>query len=373
MAYYTLAKTIDERNVKAKNLTDEVFDYVFFGKGDEKEISESSGLDKDIIEELRREFDYFYPVDLRTSGKDLVQNHLTFFIFHHVAIWDDASRYPKAIGVNGYVNVGGEKMSKSKGNFISLKALLKKHGADIVRINIVSSNENMDDADWREDSIPTYKSRINYLFELVADLKKAKGKKEGKIEKFLESRLQEIIQTSTEAYEQMKFRTAVQSALFGLTNEIKSYIDRVGGIKECNRKVLEKGVETLIRIVSPIIPHVSEELWSKMGKKQFVSTEKWPEPQPEKIDKRIMMLEETYKKTIEDIKQVEKLAKKKAKHLCLYFATDEELDYFQDSMNYLKRLGFEKISLFRSISPDIYDPQNKSKRAKFGKPGIYLE
>lgn len=372
MAYYTLAKTIGEKGVKAEDLTDEVFDYVLLGNGDIDSVAESSGMDKDIIEELKEEFDYFYPVDMRTSGKDLVQNHLTFFIFHHVAMWEK-ERYPKRIGVNGYVNIGGEKMSKSKGNFISLRNVLKKHGADIMRINIVASNENMDDADWREDSIPTYRSRIKYLLELAPEIKKAKSKEMRKIDKVFESKLQETIKSSTEAYEMLKFRTATQSAFFSLTNEIKSYIERVGGIKNCNEKILKNGIETLIKLMSPIIPHTSEEMWSIIGGKGFISTAPWPEPDMKKIEKRIMMLEGTYKKTIEDINHVSKLAKGKAKHLCLYFATDDELEYFNESLDHLKKTGFEKVSLFKSTATDIYDPQDKAKRAKFGKPGIYVE
>lgn len=380
MAYYTLAKTLNEKKIEADKLTDEVFDYIFFGEGDVAELAKSSGLDKKIIEELRKEFDYFYPVDLRTSGKDLVQNHLTFFIFHHVAIWNDHQRWPHSIGVNGYVNVGGEKMSKSKGNFRPLRDLVKKYGADLVRINIVASNENMDDADWRDESVQTYNSRINYLFELVSQLKKAKGRtaQNRNIEIYLESRLQELVKTSTESYEQMKFRSATQSAFFGLTNELKAYIDRAGGVENCNKKILSKAIETVIKLIAPLMPHVAEELWNKTGKKSFVSIEKWPVAQVEKINKRIMRLEDTYKKTREDIKQIVKLAKVKEKeelmsHLCLYFATDEELEYFRASMENLKKLGFKKISLFKSFDPKIYDPQDKAKRAKFGRPGIFLE
>ncbi len=384
MAYYTLAKTLNEKKgkIKAEQLTDEVFDYIFFGKGDAAKLAKSSRLDKKIIEELRNEFDYFYPVDMRTSGKDLVQNHLTFFIFHHIAMWDDQERWPRSIGVNGYVNVAGEKMSKSKGNFRPLRDLVKKYGADLVRINIVASNENMDDADWRDESVQTYNSRINYLFELASELKKAKGKgrKEGEgktaqnrnIEMYMESRLQELIKSVTDSYEQMKFRSAAQSTLFGLTNELKAYIDRMGGVANCNKNILAQVVEAVIKLIAPLMPHIAEELWASMNKKSFVSIEKWPVAQVEKINKKIMQLEDTYKKTREDIKQVAKLAKAD-NHLCLYFATDEELEYFRASMENLKKLGFKKISVFKSTDPKAYDPQDKAERAKFGRPGIFIE
>jgi len=377
MAYYTLARIINEEKIKAEQLTDRVFDYILLAEGDLDKLTEQTGLKKETIEELRKEFEYFYPFDLRTSGKDLVQNHLTYAIFHHVAIWEEERGWPRAYGVNGYVNVGGEKMSKSKGNFIPLHDLVNKHGADLTRINIVASNENMDDADWREETVQTYDSRINYLFELVSQVKKLKSSKtkpeKKAIDLYLQSKLQEIIQLATESYEQMKFRSATQHALFSLLSEIKWYVERVGGVKECNKAVLYDAVETAIKLVAPLIPHVAEELWYKLGNKSFVSVEPWPVTDKTKLNKDAVELENEYKKTIEDTKQVQRLAGADVKHLCLYFATAKEFLYFNESVEYLKKLGFEKISLFKAADKDIYDPQGKAARAKYGKPGIYVE
>jgi len=375
MAYYTISKIINERMIKAEVLTDEAFDYIFLGKGDSDAISNSSGIDKQNLEDMRREFEYFYPVDLRNSGKDLVQNHLTFYIFQHVAIWDK-SKYPKAIGVNGYVNVGGEKMSKSKGNFIPLKELVKKYGADLTRINIVASNENMDDADWREDSISTYESRMGYMSKLISGYKKAERDTVKEIDRYMISSLNNIIQSSTDSYEEMKFRSAVQSSMFMLLNEIRWYIERCGGIKNCNKDVLRESVETLVKIISPVIPHLSEEWWAKMGKKTLISLEKWPEYDEKQVNKDVMQLEEIYKKTMSDIRHVVKLAsegKSHPKNLYLYFSTAKELNHFTDSEAHLQNMGFKKIKMFLANDENRYDPGKKAKRAKYGKPAIYLE
>jgi len=380
MAYYTIARVINERKIEAVQLTDEVFDYIFLNKGDANKIAKSSGLKKETvkdIEEMKKEFEYFYPFDLRNSGKDLVQNHLTYAIFHHVALWDKERGWPHAYGINGYVNVGGEKMSKSKGNFIPLRDLVNKHGADLVRINIVASNENMDDADWREESVQTYDSRLNYLFELASKLKAVKGTSVKTMDKYLQSKLHESIQLATDHYEHMRFRSAVQYSLFALTNEIKWYIERVGGIKNCNRKLLAETFEALVKMIAPLTPHFAEELWSKLGKKSLLVVEKWPEPEDAKIDKHALEMEEIYKKTIEDIKQVVKLATEKSgkepKKLYLYFATEKEYEYFKESAEQLGKLGFKQVGMFKSNEPKIYDPQGKAKRAKYGKPGIFLE
>ena len=84
-------------------------------------------------------------------------------------------------------------------------------------------------------------------------------------------------------------------------------------------------------------------------------------------------MENVLKKTIDDITNVLKLAGKKEK-LYLYFATDKELEYFNQSVDFIKkRFKFKKVSTFRNDDEKKYDPQNKSSKAKFGKPGIFLE
>jgi leucyl-tRNA synthetase len=148
-AFYTIARIINEKEISAEKLKDEVFDFIFLDKGDVESVAELSGIDVEMLKAMKEEFEYWYPVDLRNSGKDLVQNHLTFYLFHHVAIWKDfPEKWPRGIGVNGFVKVEGEKMSKSKGNFIPLRDLIGQYSADLVRINIVASAEGLEDADW---------------------------------------------------------------------------------------------------------------------------------------------------------------------------------------------------------------------------------
>jgi len=373
MAYYTIARILNEKKIKAEQLTDEVFDYIFLGKGNSKELSEKNGIDKKIIEEMKGEFEYFYPVDLRNSGKDLVQNHLTFYIFHHTAIWDNPGYWPKAIGVNGYVNVLGTKMSKSKGNIIPLRGLIDAIGADLVRINIVASNEGLNDADWRDESVPSYSSRLQFLYDLISKLNKAKRNSFESIDSFLQSITQNHIKTATESYEQTKFRSAMQSALFDFTNDLKLYIERTGGVKNCNKKVLKNTLSCVVRLIAPVVPHITEEMWEKIRGKGFISLAEWPKANERLIDKNILELEEIFKKVLEDLNHVIKLVGKK-KSAYLYFATKKELDYFNESLEFVKKqFGFEKLKAFLSSDPKRYDPQKKAEKSKYGKPGIYLE
>ncbi|MCI4371642.1 MAG: leucine--tRNA ligase, partial [Thermoplasmata archaeon] len=118
MAYYTIAHALQGGGLRssvpwAKRLEDAFFDYVFSGKGDAKRLGSRLGVDADVIEGLREEFTYWYPLDLRNTGKDLVQNHMAFCLFNHTAMFPK-ELWPRGYGVNGWVRMGGRKMSKSR-------------------------------------------------------------------------------------------------------------------------------------------------------------------------------------------------------------------------------------------------------------------
>jgi len=105
MAYYTIARFVNDGTIQAENLSKEFFDYVFLTKGSANKVS---GIKASTVEEIRKEFSYFYPVDSRHSGRDLVPNHLTFFVFNHVAIFPE-NNWPQQIVVNGSVLMDGKK------------------------------------------------------------------------------------------------------------------------------------------------------------------------------------------------------------------------------------------------------------------------
>lgn len=65
-------------------MTKEVWDFIFFS---EAPLPQQSGVAAEKLQQLRREFNYWYPVDVRVSGKDLVPNHLSYYLYNHVAMW----------------------------------------------------------------------------------------------------------------------------------------------------------------------------------------------------------------------------------------------------------------------------------------------
>jgi leucyl-tRNA synthetase len=89
-------------------MTPESWDYVFTDTKYDKKTMPAS---KEKLDQLRVEFLYWYPIDMRVSGKDLVQNHLTYLLFNHVAIWkNDESKWPVSIRANGHLLLNNEKV-----------------------------------------------------------------------------------------------------------------------------------------------------------------------------------------------------------------------------------------------------------------------
>lgn len=79
-----------------------------------------------------------YPFDLRVSGKDLIQNHLTFCLYNHTAMWGE-DKWPKAMRCNGHLLLNNEKMSKSTGNFKTLEQAVKEYSADAMRFALADA------------------------------------------------------------------------------------------------------------------------------------------------------------------------------------------------------------------------------------------
>jgi leucyl-tRNA synthetase len=118
MAFYTVAHFLQagdiygEGNgpVKAEDVTNEVWNYVL----QDGPLPADSPIPRDTLAAMKREFTYWYPWDLRVSGKDLIQNHLTFSLYNHTAFFPE-ERWPKSVRCNGHLLLNSEKMSKQTG------------------------------------------------------------------------------------------------------------------------------------------------------------------------------------------------------------------------------------------------------------------
>jgi leucyl-tRNA synthetase len=281
MAFYTINKHIKQHSIKPESLSPEVFDYVFFGKGKASELSKAVGIKPELLDAMRSEFLYWYPFDLRNSAKELVPNHLSFCIFHHAALFSP-EHWPKAIGVNGMLMVEGQGMHKSKGNFITMKGAVEKYGADATRCGLLLGAEGMDDPDWRADNINDLKTKFEAIKGFAGGIiASAKKDENTSLERWLMSRMQQRVKDVTAAMDELKTRTALQTALFETWNDLRWYIQRKGSNEA---KALGEAVKIWLKMLAPFAPFMCEELWSQTGEAGFISVAKWPVYDPAKVD-----------------------------------------------------------------------------------------
>ncbi|MEM2910755.1 MAG: leucine--tRNA ligase [Nitrososphaerota archaeon] len=299
-ALYTISKYMNEGTVKPEQLTLEVLDYVFIGIGNPRVISKETGIPETTLKNMRDEFLYWYPVDCRISAKELVPNHLTFYLFQHVALFDE-NLWPRCIGANGMITVEGEKMSKSKGNMIPIKAALAKYGVDATRCTLLLAAEDMDDPDWRDKNAQETRRMLDLFLKIVDEvLSSGLEASENRLDRWLISKMVKKVKNITEAMESLKTRTACHEALYGMYNDWKWYVRRR---KKLTRSAL-RFLDTWVRLLAPFAPFTAEEAWSKLGNNGFVSLAKWPDYHPEEVDEFAEVAEDLLAKLLVDVREI---------------------------------------------------------------------
>jgi leucyl-tRNA synthetase len=358
MAYYTITHLLEK--IPAEEINDELFDYVFLGKG--------KGNKK--FDALKKEFEYWYPFDVRGSGKDLVQNHLSFLMFNHAAIFPK-KYWPKAFSVNGWLLVGGEKMSKSKGNFFTIRDILHKYPADVLRASLMLGGEGLDDPNLDFNNAEVMDQKLRQFYDFVKEHHKpAKKQALSNSDKLFLSYVNRYLREGSKAMEEMYFRTAFDRMFFQLQRVLREYLKR----GEPNQEVMNDFISVQIRVLQPFCPHIAEELWEKIGGKGFVSLAPWPEADESKIDEKLEQAEKNAEKTVEDILNILKIIKEKngkeGEKVYVYVLPMELESYNAGVLT--KRIG-KKVEVFAVNDKKKYDPQGKASKAKPGKPGIYIE
>ena len=222
MAYYTIARFLHSDYYGAKAgkfdinpelMTDEVFDFIFNRRED---INTNIPIDQ--LKEMRREFEYFYPLDVRVSGKDLIPNHLTFFIYTHVALFPKRL-WPKGIRSNGHLMLNHAKMSKSTGNFMTLEQIVEKFGADASRIALADAGDTVEDANFDVLNANAAILRLTTLKEWCEEIIKNKDSlRTGPTDSFFdvafENEMNDLIGKTYAQFEITNFKAGLKYGLF---------------------------------------------------------------------------------------------------------------------------------------------------------------
>ncbi|MFX0082712.1 MAG: leucine--tRNA ligase [Candidatus Hodarchaeota archaeon] len=429
MAFYTIFHKLNQHRIKPEQLIPEFFDYVFLERGDVKKLSSKISIDEKILKDLQKEFLYWYPVDHRHTAIMHISNHLSFYIFHHVAIFPEKN-WPKIISLIEPVIIEGEKMGKSKGNVIPLADIQKNYGADLFRFYISHGADFDVKVDWVERKIQTVKNHIQKFFVFISDkIKQSKNIEvkyeniKSKYSKVVLSKINKKFIEAEKALEEFNIRRYLQISFYEVFNLIQDF-SRDTDTEDDFLFILKVIYPDWLKILSLTIPHVCEELWEIAGNKSFLSTEVWGDFNKEYIDNDLEIEFEYITTTIEDVLNIKKIVKTKKTNIVyvytaprwMYKALDKinlkkdnfdgiisELKKDRDLMNNKQLVSFIKTQLKDRIwekkLPKIdevfllqqyksyiekrirsslminseFDPKNRLNKARPFKPGLYID
>lgn len=304
MAFYTIIHKIRGYGVPPEKLTQEFWDYVVLGSGNPENV----GIDLKILEDLRREFLYWYPLDSRHSGKDLIPNHLTFFIFNHVAIFPE-NLWPKQIVANGWVLIQGEKMAKSRGNIFPLHWLVSVYSPDVVRLAIASGAEVESDLNLDMEVLESTKAKLRSIYDLITSFSKASDLSEvvDLPERWLLSRFARNVLGAYEDLYRVRVRAACLKIFYNIHQDILKYLKMV----EKPSKVLRDLLVMWLKTMHLVTPFITEELWHEIGMSGLLAAERLPSK--EELEKMIdESLELSYlflERFIDDLKNLSRVVR----------------------------------------------------------------
>ncbi|MDE1770530.1 MAG: leucine--tRNA ligase [Thaumarchaeota archaeon] len=329
MAYYTIAKFVNNKEIISENASDVFFDYIFLNKGDLQDVSLQCKIKPDLLEKVKKEFQYFYPVNARHSGRDLVPNHLTFFIFNHIAIFP-RQYWPEEIVVNGSVLMDGKKMSKSEGNIIPLRDAIRTHGADSIRLTILISAELLQDADFNQEAVKGIKNKLESMLEECSRYKSVQNVKLEQEDRWIKSKVELLINMTTLSIQKMRLREALHFILYEFESDLQWYMKRVSAKKrEGFSGILHEIFSARVAMMSPFAPFASEEMWSRLGNPGIVSKSSWPTYNAESIDFESIQSENLLKNTMDDIKSIIKVTKIIPKKITIYTPASWKVKAYQ--------------------------------------------
>lgn len=314
MAFYTIKHLIEKMEVF--DLTDEFFDYVFLGKGDSKDETWIA---------CRDSFEYWYPVDSRHSGADLIRNHLTVFIFTHVALFEKKF-WPKQIATNGFVLMDGTKMSKSMGNILPLRKAISEFGADIIRFSVVAGAEISSDTDFNRSVAQGMKSKLEFISKLISE-SNSTIPISSRMDDWILSRLNRKIEQVDSMYSTLSLRELSLTLFYDIISDLQWYV------KRNKRHNLNQFFKKWVVLISPIMPHIAEEFYSSIGNSDLVSFAQFPSADKSLIKDSVEIGEDLVKSLVSDIERVSKIIGKKPTRITLIVADSWKRNLFEIAQN----------------------------------------
>ena len=298
---------------------------------------------------------YWCPVDTYIGGPEHACMHLIYSRFYTKFLRDlgllDFDEPAKKLIHQGMINAeDGGKMSKSKGNVINPLEKIEKYGSDTLRFFMVSMASIDKGFDWSENGIVGSSKFVNKVLDYFDKWEEGNDNEE------ILSKLNKTINNVTLYFENFEYRKATIEL-----RELFDVIEKNSSSKETLNKFLQ--------ILNPICPHITEELWEKLGNDKFISNSSWPKADESKIQSK-KQIGDLNEKAIEDIKYVTEKFEGDFDKIYLYVMPFElnKID-----LNKIASEVGKEIKIFAVNDKEKFDPENKAKKAKPGKVSIYLE
>jgi leucyl-tRNA synthetase len=227
---------------------------------------------------------YWLSVDQYIGGVEHAILHLLYSRFFTKLLRDlgylDVDEPFTNLLTQGMVIKDGSKMSKSKGNVVDPNDLIEQYGADTVRLFSLFAAPPERDLEWNAQGVEGASRFLNRVYRLVnanldcfTDSAAIEEQSLNDAERGLHRKTHQTIGRVTSSIEtNFHFNTAISSVM-ELVNQIGSV---TGEGKSCNQTVLREALETVLRLLFPMVPHFCEELWQLTGHKQTMDSESWP-------------------------------------------------------------------------------------------------
>ncbi|GAA5858903.1 hypothetical protein JCM8547_007149 [Rhodosporidiobolus lusitaniae] len=324
MSYYTIAhllhgppidgSVVGPLGITAEQMTDEMWEYIFANGA----FPSPSPIPVEKLNQLKAEFSYFYPMDIRSSGKDLIPNHLTFCIYVHAALFGE-EHWPKSMRANGHLMLNGEKMSKSTGNSLTLKDSLVKFGADATRVTLADAGDSIEDANFEEATANAAILRLHTLIDWCDEVVKNQGQlRRGDAnllwDKIFANEINEAIELAHDAYEKAMYKDALKVGFYQLLSARDLYQLATASEGGMHSDLALRFIRVQALLLTPIAPHVAEHLWSSvLGESSSIQTALFPTADAA-IDPATSAAATYVRSKVKEIRDAElAFAKKKAK------------------------------------------------------------
>ncbi len=312
----------------------------------------------------KKKVDSWMPVNQYIGGAEHACMHLIYARFFTKALRDLGflefdEPFTKLFNQGMLHGLDGFVMSKSRGNVVLPEEVSEKYGMDTARLFLVSVASPDKDTQWSENGIEGSLKFMNKVMDYFSNKKFALA---GKKDERIQSKVNMAIKEVSGDIENFRYNLAVI--------KIRELFDKIS-----DKKIGKKEAEIFLKLLNPFCPHITEELWAKLGNKKFICLEKWPEIDESKINIEFEKEDEFIDKAISDVNNVVKIIKEKGKEVSkLYLYTiPNEKSIYANGLDEIEKRTNLKTKIFSVSDKDKHDPEKKSSKAKPGKPGIYLE